>query len=306
METKGNHVLIGLFAICTVVAAFAFVFWFNNIGGTAKRVPYLVRFDGSAAGLRPGSSVLFNGIRMGEVMKLTLNPDDPHQVIARVEVDARTPIRTDTAVGLDFQGLTGVASIALTGGSKEAPLFARYADEPPMLIADSSASQDVTRAVRDVLQKVDALLAENGSLNNTFKNIEQFSQTLADNGSLNNAAKSIEVFTKVLADNAGRIDNILAGVENLSGGADGKGDIQEAARSIKQLADNLDKRTADIGVGINKFTAVGARELEAFAQEGRRTLSEIDRAVKNLDRNPSRIIFGGQGNSVPTYNGGGR
>jgi phospholipid/cholesterol/gamma-HCH transport system substrate-binding protein len=306
METKGNHVLIGLFAICTVVAAFAFVFWFNNIGGTAKRVPYLVRFDGSAAGLRPGSSVLFNGIRMGEVMKITVNPDDPHQVIARVELDARTPIRTDTAVGLDFQGLTGVSSIALTGGSKDAPAFARFADEPPMLIADSSASQDVTRAVRDVVAKVDALLAENGSLNVTFKNVEQFSQTLAENGSLNNAAKSIEIFTKVLAENATRIDSIMAGLDNLGGGADGKGDIQEAARSIRQLADNLDKRTAEIGAGINKFTAVGARELEAFAADGRRTLSEIDRAVKNLDRNPSRIIFGGQGSSVPQYSGGGR
>ena len=302
METKGNHVLIGLFAICTVVAAFAVVFWFNNIGGTAKRVPYLVRFDGSAAGLRPGASVLFNGIRMGEVMKLTLNPDDPHQVIARIEVDTRTPIRTDTAVGLDFQGLTGVASIALTGGSKDAPGFARYADEPPMLIADSSASQDVTRAVRDVLQKVDALLAENGSLNNTFKNIEQFSETLAKDGSLHNAAKSIEIFTKVLADNSGHIDSILAGLDNLSGGPDGKGDIQEAARSIKQLADNLDKRTAAISAGINKFTAVGAREMDSIAQEGRRTLSEINTAVKNFDRNPSRLIFGGQGSSVPQYN----
>jgi phospholipid/cholesterol/gamma-HCH transport system substrate-binding protein len=306
METKGNHVLIGLFAICTVVAAFAFVFWFNNIGGTAKRVTYLVRFDGSAAGLRPGSSVLFNGIRMGEVMKISVNPDDPHQVIARVEVDARTPIRTDTAVGLDFQGLTGVSSIALTGGSKDAPQFARYADEPPMLIADSSASQDVTRAVRDVVAKIDALLADNGSLNVTFKNVEQFSQTLADGGSLNNAAKSLEVFTKVLADNASRVDNILAGIENLSGGPDGKGDVQEAARSIKQLADNLDKRTAAISAGINKFTAVGAREIEAIGQEGRRTLSEINTAVRNFDRNPSRLIFGGQGSSVPQYSGAGR
>src|SRR5258706_10519154 len=121
METKANYVLIGLFAMCVVVAALGFVFWFHNIGGTAKRSTFIVRFDGSAAGLRPGSAVLFNGIRMGEVMKITVNPDDPHQVLATVEIDNRAPIRTDTAVGLDFQGLTGISSIALTGGSKEAP-----------------------------------------------------------------------------------------------------------------------------------------------------------------------------------------
>ena len=303
METKGNHVLIGLFAVCVVVAAFAFVFWFHNISGTSKRVSYLVRFDGAAAGLRPGSAVLFNGIRMGEVTKLTLNPDDPHQVLATIEIDARAPVRTDTQVGLDFQGLTGIASVSLTGGSKDAPVFARFDDEPPMLIADASASQDVTRAARDVLKRVDTLLAENGTLHNTFKNIETFSATLGENGSLNNAVKSIEVFSKTLADNSKRIDNILAGLENLSGGPDGKGDIQEAARSIRQLAENLDKRTSEIAGGINRFSAAGARELEAFAAEGRRTLSDIDRAVKNLDRNPSRLLFGGSGNSVPAYRG---
>jgi phospholipid/cholesterol/gamma-HCH transport system substrate-binding protein len=306
METKGNYVLIGLFALSVVVAAFAFVFWFHNIGGTAKRSTYVVRFDGSAAGLRSGSAVLFNGIRMGEVSKVIINPDDPHQVLAYIEVDMRAPIRTDTMVGLDFQGLTGIASIALTGGSVNAPPFATNFSEPPMLIADASASQDVTRAARDVLKRIDTQLADGGSLNNTFKNIEVFSQMLGENGALYNTAKNIESFSKALADNTGRIDNILAGLENLSGGPDGKSDFQEAARSIKQLSDNLDKRTSDISAGINRFSATGARELENFAGEARRTLGEIDRAVKNLDRNPSRLLFGGSGNSVPAYNGGGR
>jgi phospholipid/cholesterol/gamma-HCH transport system substrate-binding protein len=291
METKANYVLIGLFAVSVIVAVFAFVFWFHNISGTAKRSVYMVRFDRSASGLRPGSAVLFNGIRMGEVTKLTLNPADPHQVLATIEVDVKAPVRADTAVGLDFQGLTGIASVALTGGSPTAPMLVSGEGEPPMLVADASASQDVTRAAREVLQRIDNLLAENGTLNNTFKSAES-------------TAKSVEIFSATLARNATRIDNILAGLENLSGGADGKGDIQEAARSIRQLADNLDKRTTEISAGINRFSTAGARELEAFATEGRRTLSEIDRAVKNLDRNPSRLLFGGSGNSVPAYNGG--
>ena len=276
METRANYVLIGLFALCVVVAAFGFVFWFHNIGGTAKRSPYIVRFDGSAAGLRAGSAVLFNGIRMGEVTKILVNPDDPHQVLATIEVDQRAPIRTDTLVGLDFQGLTGIASIALTGGSKDAPRFARNFDEPPMLIADASDSQDVTRAARDVLRRVDNLLAENGSLYNTFKNVEMFSATLANNSK--------------------RIDSILAGLDTFVGS---DSDIQDAARSLKTLADNLDKRTDDIAAGINKLTAVGTKELETTAYTTRRTLAEIERAVKNFDANPSRLIFGGPGSTAP-------
>ena len=283
METKANYVLIGLFAVSVIVAAFGFVFWFHNIGGAAQRAAYVVRFDRSASGLRPGSAVLFNGIRMGEVTQLALNPHDPHQVLATIEVDQQAPVRADTTVGLDFQGLTGIASVALTGGSASAPPLVSVNGQPPMLVADPGASQDVTRAARDVLRRIDDLLAENGTLTKTFKNVEAFSATLAQNSQ--------------------RIDNILAGLENLSGGPEGKGDIQEAARAVRQLAENMDKHVAEISAGINRFSATGARELEAFAAEGRRTLSEIDRAVKNLDRNPSRLLFGGSGNSVPAYNG---
>ena len=283
METKANYTLIGLFAVSVIIAAFGFVFWFHNIGGTADRATYVVRFDKSAPGLRPGSAVLFNGIRMGEVTKLALNPQDPHQVLATIEVDKNAPVRADTMVGLDFQGLTGIASVALTGGSPSAQPLASVNGEPPMLIADPSASQDVTRAARDALRRIDELLAENGTLNKTFKNVEAFSATLAHNSD--------------------RIDNILAGLENLSGGPQGKGDIQEAAKAVRQLAEDMDKHVAEISEGINRFSATGAREIEAFAAEGRRTLVEIDRTVKNLDRNPSRLLFGGSGNSVPAYNG---
>ena len=281
METRGNYVLIGLFAVCVVVAAFGFVFWFHNIGGTAKRTTYIVQFDRSASGLRQGSSVLFNGIRMGEVMKLTLNPADPHQVLATIEMDVKAPLRTDTAVGLDFQGLTGIASIALTGGSVSAPPLVSVDGSPPVLVADPSGSQDVTRAAREVLKRIDDLLAENApTIATTLKNVEAFSATLAANTQ--------------------RVDNILAGIENLTGGADGKGDIQEAARSLKTLADNLDKRTDDISAGINKFTAVGAKELEAVSISARRTMGEVEKAVKNFDANPSRILWGGGGSSNST------
>jgi phospholipid/cholesterol/gamma-HCH transport system substrate-binding protein len=263
METRANYVLIGMFALAVVGAAFAFVYWFHNIGGTKDRALYSVQFEGSVSGLRKGSSVLFNGIRVGEVTDLKLSLTDPRQVNAVIGIDRETPVRADTVVGLDFQGLTGIASVALTGGATTSPLLTPSEDKPPVLVADPGASQDVTRAAREVLRRVDTMLARNSD----------------------------------------RIDNILAGLENLSGGPEGKGDIQEAARAIRQLAEDLNKRATEISAGINRFSTTGAREIEAFAADGRRTLSDIDRAVKNLDRNPSRLLFGGSENSVPAYNG---
>src|SRR6185312_15128689 len=136
METKANYSIIGLFTLAVIVAVFGFVYWFQSIGGTGERAYYRVAFDGSVSGLRTGGSVLFNGIKVGEVTDLKLNPSDPRQVVATIATDEKIPVRADTRVGLDFQGLTGIASVSLKGGSLDAPLVTGKGGEPPLLIAD--------------------------------------------------------------------------------------------------------------------------------------------------------------------------
>ena len=118
METRANFLLIGAFALAVVVAAFGFVFWFQNLHSTKLRTPLRVIFEGSASGLRNGGSVNFNGIRVGEVTSVKL--DNPRRVVALAMIETIAPIRKDTLVGLEFQGLTGVAAISLKGGAEAA------------------------------------------------------------------------------------------------------------------------------------------------------------------------------------------
>ena len=306
METRANYVLIGLFTLAIVVGVFGFVYWFQNIGGTGERAFYRVVFDGSVSGLRTGGSVLFNGIRVGEVTGLKLNPDKPQQVIATLSIDKSVEVRADTEAGLEFQGLTGIASVSLKGGSVAAPVLTGDKDNPPAITAPRGATQDVTQAARDTLRRIDDFIVENQkAFHSALENIDKFTATLARNSeNIDNTLASIEKFTGALGRNSERIDRITAGLENLTGGPDGKsGEINEAARSIRKLADNLDKRTAEITVGINSLTNVGTRQLDSLSADAKRTLATIDRAVRNLDRNPSRLIFGGSGSALPEYNG---
>ncbi len=268
METRANYVLIGAFTLAVVAGVFGFVYWFQNIGGTGERVFYRVQFEGSVSGLRTGASVLFNGIRVGEVTDLKLNPQHPKQVIASISINKSVAVRKDTEIGLEFQGLTGISALSLRGGDPSLPPLAGAVDNkddhPPLLIAPPGATQDVTEAARDALRKVQDFIEENQK-------------------SFHSALENIDKFTGALARNSDRIDRITAGLENLTGGADGKsGEINEAARSIRELAEHLDQRTAEITVGINRLTNNGVR-----------ALSTIDKAAKNFDANPSRVIFGG-------------
>jgi phospholipid/cholesterol/gamma-HCH transport system substrate-binding protein len=268
METRANYVLIGLFTLAVVVGVFGFVYWFQNIGGTSERAFYRVQFEGSVSGLRTGATVLFNGIRVGEVVGLRLNPARPKQVVASISIDKSVAVREDTEVGLEFQGLTGIAALSLKGGDASKPQLTgakdNKDDKSPLLIAPPGATQDVTQAARDALRKVQDFIEENQK-------------------AFHSALENIDRFSGALARNSERVDKIAEGLQNLTGGIDGKGgDINEAARSIKTLADNLDKRTAEITNGISRFTSSGSR-----------ALNTLDKAAKNFDANPSRIIWGG-------------
>lgn len=266
METRANYVLIGSFTLAVIAAAIGFVLWFQSLHTTKQRSPLRVVFEGPAAGLRNGGSVNFNGIRVGEVVSVKL--DNPRRVVALAMIENKAPIRKDTLVGLEFQGLTGVAAISLKGGEEAAPPPPLDEDGIPILTADPTKLQDVTEAIRGTLHNINKLVADNQeSVKNSLKNLETFTTSLARNSERIDAvmAKVDGVMLKA--------DNLMLGLNTLAGGKDG-GELFQAVKSIRELADDFDKRSG------------------ALMADGRRTLGDISRAVNNFDRNPTRVLFG--------------
>jgi phospholipid/cholesterol/gamma-HCH transport system substrate-binding protein len=161
----------------------------------------------------------------------------------------------------------------MKGGDVNAPEVEPDEDGVLTLHADINSSQDFTEAARAVLQNVNRLVMDNQE-------------------SIRNAVKGVETFSMALAENSKRIDNVMAGLE-LMVNKDNKGDLQLAIASFKELSDNLDKRTADIAAGVNKLTATGTKEISVLVTDARKTLGDISVAFRNLDKNPSRLLFGG-------------
>jgi phospholipid/cholesterol/gamma-HCH transport system substrate-binding protein len=195
METTAKYRLVGAFTLAAVLGVFAFVYWLNHAGGLGQRSAYQVQFRSPVPGLRPGAAVQFNGIRVGEVTDLRLDDKAPQQVMATISVDVATPIRLDTQVSLDFQGLMGVTSIALKGGAPDSP---KLAGSPPLLVADASAGSDLTSTAKDALNRLSGILGDNSE-------------------ALRNTIDSLSTFTGALAKNSGRIDGIVAGLERMTG-----------------------------------------------------------------------------------------
>jgi phospholipid/cholesterol/gamma-HCH transport system substrate-binding protein len=273
METRANFVLIGSFTLAVIAAAFGFVLWFQSLHTTKLRSPLRIIFEGPAAGLRNGGSVNFNGIRVGEVVSVKL--DNPRRVVALAMVENNAPVRKDTLVGLEFQGLTGVAAISLKGGEENAPPPPLGEDGIPVLTADPNGLQDVTEAIRGTLQNINRVVADNQqAVKNSLHNLEVFTASLS-----RNAEKIDDVMLKV--DGVmGKADNLMVGLNRLAGGKDG-GELFLTVQSIRELAEDFDKRSG------------------ALMTDGRRTLGDISRAVNNLDRNPTRLLFGAGNSNSP-------
>ncbi len=203
MEIRARYTLIGLFTLATAAAAFAFVYWLNHAGGLRQQTRYQARFENTVSGLLKGSAVLFNGIRVGEIVALELSSDNPKLVTATLSVDSSTPVRSDTKAGIEFQGLTSSPVLSLRGGAANASPAKSNDNQPPLLLSDPDAGQNMTEAARSVLHDIDGIVNDN----------KEPLKTLIAN---------INTFSGVLARNSDRVDGILAGLERMTGGGKAK------------------------------------------------------------------------------------
>ena len=198
MEIRARFFLIGLFTLAVIATGFGFVYWLNTAGGLGQRTLLTLRYDSPVAGLLKGSAVLFNGVRVGEVTVLTLDPGKPGEVLVEVAIARQTPVRADTRVGIDFQGLTGAPVVALSGGTATLPLLSAGPDRPPILQAEKDAGLGMAQAARDVLRRIDEVVAENS---------EPLRKLIAN----------INTFSEALARNSDRVDGIVSGIERFTG-----------------------------------------------------------------------------------------
>jgi phospholipid/cholesterol/gamma-HCH transport system substrate-binding protein len=306
METRANYALIGLFTLAVIAGAFGFVMWFSGAETTGGRVTYKIVFAGSVSGLYKGGWVLFNGVRVGEVAEIGFMPDDPSRAYAVVRIDSKVPIHTDTKAQLEYTGLTGVASVALTGGAAETPRLPTTASAPGVIYAEPTedlvaAARRIAAQASEFLAKSNRLIDENSaSLSASVKNVEKFSGALAEKSEdIKAIVSEFQSLSLKLEKAANSLSGFLEGGETKGP----LGDVAAAAKSIRQAADTFNTQIKAVGANINRFAGSGLRQYEALAIDGRKTLEEINQAIRSLESNPQQLLFG-KSPQIPQYPGG--
>ncbi len=257
MKTRATNLTIGTTTLAVIAAAFVGFLGFKKIQSVRQQSPLRIVFEGSAAGLRKGGSVNFDGVQVGEIKSLKL--DNPRKIVALAMLDNAAPIRKDTVVGLEFQGLTGVAAISLTGGAAAAAQVPLDEDGVPTLRADLTEIE----SIRDTLHKVDRILVGNQStIKDTLLNFETYTASLATQGDaidsiLRRTDSAFASFDSALT----RIDGVVPSL------ADGKADeLFQKVKTIRELAESFNKKSG------------------AVMEEGRRSLADISQAAIKMTR----------------------
>jgi phospholipid/cholesterol/gamma-HCH transport system substrate-binding protein len=254
---RATNLVIGTTTLAAIAAALAGLLVFQKVRSARSQSPLRVVIDGSASGLRKGGSVNFDGVQAGHIVSIKL--ESPRKVVALVMLDNNAPIRKDTAVGIEFQGLTGIAAISLVGGAAAAPPVPLDEDGIPILTADLSEQESIV----DSLHGVDRVIVNNKSMiKDALLSFESYTASLKSKG---------DAIDGIL----GRADAAFAGfdnaVEKIEGVIPGFGDGQaqelfEKMKSLRETANTFRQRSATV------------------MEESRHTLQDISEAATRMDR----------------------
>ena len=255
METRANYVLIGGFALAGFIGLLGLLFWFAQVELDRQFAYYDIDFQ-SVSGLGDASDVRFAGLPVGRVVDVRLSPENDGRVRVRIEVDASTPVRSNSIATIEAQGVTGVSFVGISAGTPDAELLADASEaEVPMIRAGRSVLQSLSREAPQILTE-------------TLKVVRQLHELIG-------------------GENQRRVSNILENIERSSAAFAGTLDdfsavssaVSDFAREIVRFNTMLDGLSADMS-GVLKGAQTTLASIDALSGDARATMASSTETLR--------------------------
>src|SRR5215469_4248451 len=186
METRANYVAVGAFVLAIIFLAFVAVLWLGRSEYSEEAKRYYIFFRGSVAGLNKGSEVQYNGIPVGHVVDIRVDPNNLEQIQVTVEIDTNiVDIKSDARAFLEANILNGIATIQIRGGTQEASdLSPEPGHKYPVIKAGRSELEEVKASLpelvadlKETAHSLNELLDQNNrqAVSDTLQNIRTIS-----------------------------------------------------------------------------------------------------------------------------------
>jgi phospholipid/cholesterol/gamma-HCH transport system substrate-binding protein len=304
MEPRVSYALVGLFVLVFSGAFLALVFWLVGVEPAADYRTYAIYPPESVAGIGGETPVKYQGVDVGKVRQVGLDPQDPRRVRLLVDVRREVPIKADTTASLASQGLTGlVYFIELRGGEPaSADLEAAPGASYPVIRSEVSDLTQLQRTGTELLEQGKAAAAElketlvavrdligggervaiGAVIEDAGRTAARLSQAAGTlNRLLDRLAPLADDLTRAGAQLPGLAEHARRAVENLG----------EAAVRIDRTAQRLGDLTAEAAPGVTSLTRDGVPELVALLKDLSRLAGRLDRLAADLEQQPNLLLY---------------
>ncbi len=291
MEPKAKFVLVGIFVSLFAMIGIIIVLWIIGVGASAKRYDiYVVKTSSSVGGLNKDADVRYKGVKVGKVVSIKIDKNNPQYIEIYIEVEKDLPIKTDTKAKISSNGLTGIAYINLIGGSRD----------KPFLKSTSKERYPVIKTVPTTLQKLSVLAAKVMESTNLFltklsillnnQTIDYMHQTIKN---IYKASNNIKILTLDLQRSQNALERLLNNTDNLTV------ILQQDAKNanllitkLKILTDNTDMLVKENAQNIDMFTQKGFENINSAFLSLKASSEQLKELLIELKENPSILLKG--------------
>lgn len=311
MESKVNYTLVGTFVLLMSGLLIAFAFWLGKYNDSANTyTKYKVYLTESAAGLAPEAAVKFNGVDVGKVESIRINPQNSEEIELILKVKKNTPIRTDSKAMLKFFGITGLAFIEIKGGSRLSPLLINSNDTIAVIPTTPSLIKRLDETLSSVVSKFSETLDHTNAVMST-QNTKNFSDTLSNlkilTQRINGYQDEIDLLLKNSIQTGEHINQTMIKVGDSANTVKGSMETFKVTMSerlsptmksweatSKKTNALLEKIDASVSRGDYDMQAIAANstvELNELLAQSRVLQNEMQLTLKSLRESPSDLLF---------------
>jgi phospholipid/cholesterol/gamma-HCH transport system substrate-binding protein len=305
METRAHYVAVGVFVLGAIILAFVAVLWLSHaeLGEHARR--YYIFFKGSVAGLNKGSQVQYNGIPVGRVVEIRVDPDNLEQIQVTVEIDTSiVDIKTDARAYLDTNILNGIATVQIRGGTREAP---QLEPEPGHKYAEIKTGRteleevkaslpELVADLKSAAHSVNVLLDQSNrkAVAETLQNLRTISGNIvAPSHKLDEVVDSANQSLLQLHALLLHVDRSYSGPGGLKDQvSQALGDYDRLAKSLLDDSRQIHTILAENRPGLRDFSQRTLAAVDALVSDMQRFVGHLTRLATDLEHDPTRLLFG--------------
>lgn len=305
METRAHYVAVGAFVLAAILLAFVTVLWLGRAEFSEQAKRYYIFFRGSVAGVNKGSQVQYNGIPVGRVIDIRVDPDDVEKIQVTVEIDTSiVDIKTDARAFLEANLLNGVATIQIRGGTKEAKELEPEPKHRYPVIAAGQSELEQLRAnlpellgdLKEVAHNLNAVLDEQNrkAISDSLQNVRTVTENfVAPSKEVSEVVDNANAAVLALKSFFGHVDQSYIAKGGL------KDELSQALNDADKLARNLGDTNRQLQQvlqenrpGLHEFTQSTLTQVSNLMSDMQHFIAGLSRFVASVERDPARLLFG--------------